>query len=398
MLLERHTAPLVNVSLAVDAGYAADSPEKAGAASLALDLLDDGTTTRDTFAIADELDALGAASRPAARSICRSCGCRRCRATCGPSLDALRRRRAAPVVPAGHGRAGEAAAAGADRPGEGDAHARRPCASCRRCSTAPATPTATRSAARASSARCRRSRATIWWRGIATGSIPRNATLIVTGDTTMAAVLPELERAFGVVDGRDRRPPSACSPCRATAGKRVYLIDRPGAPQSVIVAAHVSEPGGQPEDLAIDTVMRNFGGIATSRLNRNLRLDKHWSYGTQGVLQDARGQRPFIVHRAGADRQDEGVDRRGDEGASRRRRRAADPRRGVRQHHADADARAARPVGDAGVARGRGDPDRQLRLSGRLLLDLRARGCARSASRTWQPRRRSSSTPNARSG
>ena len=35
-------------------------PSKAGAASLALDLLDDGTTTRDTFRIADELDALGA--------------------------------------------------------------------------------------------------------------------------------------------------------------------------------------------------------------------------------------------------------------------------------------------------------------------------------------------------
>ncbi len=81
----------------------------------------------------------------------------------------------------------------------------------------------------------------------------------------------------------------------ATAGQRVYLVDRPGAPQSVIVAAHVSETGGQPEDLAIDTVMLNFGGIATSRLNRNLRLDKAWSYGTQGVLQNARGQRPFIV-------------------------------------------------------------------------------------------------------
>jgi zinc protease len=35
--------------------------------------------------------------------------------------------------------------------------------------------------------------------------------------------------------------------------------------------------------------------MATSRLNRNLRLDKSWSYGTQGVLNDARGQRPFIV-------------------------------------------------------------------------------------------------------
>ena len=41
--------------------------------------------------------------------------------------------------------------------------------------------------------------------------------------------------------------------------------------------------------------MRNFGGMATSRLNRNLRLDKHWSYGTNAVLADARGQRPFIV-------------------------------------------------------------------------------------------------------
>ena len=60
LLVERHTAPLVNVSLAVDAGFAADVPEKAGLASLTLDLMDDGTATRDTFAIVDELDRLGA--------------------------------------------------------------------------------------------------------------------------------------------------------------------------------------------------------------------------------------------------------------------------------------------------------------------------------------------------
>src|SRR5690606_22938555 len=38
-----------------------------------------------------------------------------------------------------------------------------------------------------------------------------------------------------------------------------------------------------------ETVMRNFGGMATSRLNRNLRLDKHWSYGSSGYISDARG-------------------------------------------------------------------------------------------------------------
>jgi zinc protease len=75
----------------------------------------------------------------------------------------------------------------------------------------------------------------------------------------------------------------------------VYLIDKPDAPQSVIFAAHLSETGGQPDDLAIETVLRNFGGIATSRLNRNLRLDKHWSYGVRGGLTDARGQRPFVI-------------------------------------------------------------------------------------------------------
>jgi zinc protease len=41
--------------------------------------------------------------------------------------------------------------------------------------------------------------------------------------------------------------------------------------------------------------MQNFGGMATSRLNRNLRLDNHWSYGTNGALISARGQRPFVV-------------------------------------------------------------------------------------------------------
>src|SRR6185436_14056168 len=81
----------------------------------------------------------------------------------------------------------------------------------------------------------------------------------------------------------------------ATKAGKVYLIDKPEATQSVIVAAHVSLPGGQQNEAAIETVMTNFGGMSTSRLNRNLRLDKHWSYGTSGQIANARGQRPLIV-------------------------------------------------------------------------------------------------------
>ncbi|MCA1732847.1 MAG: insulinase family protein, partial [Acidobacteria bacterium] len=111
---------------------------------------------------------------------------------------------------------------------------------------------------------------------------------------TMEALLPALERALAAWKGGEV-PRKKLDTAASTAGGRVYLIDKPGAPQSVIVAAHLSEPGGQPDELAIEAAMRNFGGMATSRLNRNLRLEKHWSYGAQGLLFGARGQRPLVV-------------------------------------------------------------------------------------------------------
>ena len=152
---------------------------------------------------------------------------------------------------------------------------------------------------------------------------PANATLIVTGDSRFPPSCPGSSGRSA--PGRPGQAPAKrIQPVPPTTAGRVYLIDKPGAPQSVIVAAHVSEPGGQAEDLAIETVMRNFGGMATSRLNRNLRLDKHWSYGTRAQLSTARGQRPFLVDRAGADGQDEGIDRRSHEGTARCRRGAAD--------------------------------------------------------------------------
>ena len=293
MLLERHSMPLVNVSLAVDAGYAADSAEKAGAASLALDLLDDGTATRDTFRIADELDALGARITTASSLDLSFVRLQALPRHLAPSLslfadvilnpsfpadmvELAKRRRLAQIA---QEQANPVPAVLRVVPallfGAGHAYGNP----------------LTGSGYEKTVSALMRDDLVKWHRA---WFHPNNATIIVTGDTTMAALLPELERAFSAWKPGPA-PSKQIQAVPATTGKRVFLIDRPGAPQSVIVAAHVSAAGGQPEDLAIDTVMRNFGGIATSRLNRNLRLDKHWSYGTTALLQDARGQRPFIV-------------------------------------------------------------------------------------------------------
>ena len=170
VLLERHATPIVNVALAVDAGYAADEPAKAGLAALALNLLDDGTSTRDAFRVVDELDALGA------RITTRSSLDLSVRAAAGAAgqpralAAAHGRRRAEPGVPGRSGRAREAPADLADRPGESRSADAWRCGSCRGCSTARRTPTPTRSPGPARSRRSSRSPATISCAGTGRGS------------------------------------------------------------------------------------------------------------------------------------------------------------------------------------------------------------------------------------
>lgn len=60
VLAERHAAPLVDFRLMVDAGYAADQFAAPGTASLAMNMLDEGTTDRTSLEISEELAMLGA--------------------------------------------------------------------------------------------------------------------------------------------------------------------------------------------------------------------------------------------------------------------------------------------------------------------------------------------------
>jgi zinc protease len=76
----------------------------------------------------------------------------------------------------------------------------------------------------------------------------------------------------------------------------VYLLDRPGSLQSVIIAGNVAPPKANPEEPAIETMGAVLGSDFGSRLNMNLREDKHWSYGAFSFIRDARGPRPFVAY------------------------------------------------------------------------------------------------------
>lgn len=109
---------------------------------------------------------------------------------------------------------------------------------------------------------------------------PDNATLIVTGDVTADLVLPLLESAFGSW----KRPadPITHAPIaggQQPTGRTIYLIDKPGAPQSQIRIGGVGVQRSTPDFFPLQVLNTVLGGSFTSRLNNNLREVHGYAYG-----------------------------------------------------------------------------------------------------------------------
>jgi zinc protease len=79
-------------------------------------------------------------------------------------------------------------------------------------------------------------------------------------------------------------------------GKRIFLIDKPESTQSVIFAGYLIAPYGQVSQPALNALNNILGGDFVSRLNMNLREDKHWSYGAGSFVLDAKAQRPYLAY------------------------------------------------------------------------------------------------------
>jgi zinc protease len=123
---------------------------------------------------------------------------------------------------------------------------------------------------------------------------PSNATLIIAGDTTMAEIKPKLEALLGKWSGGSA-PPLQVSTVKPPSKPAVYLIDKPDSPQSFILTGTLGPKAAAQQEVGIETMNNMFGGAFGSRLNMNLREDKHWSYGAGSALPQTRAQRPYIA-------------------------------------------------------------------------------------------------------
>ncbi|HET6804101.1 MAG TPA: pitrilysin family protein [Frateuria sp.] len=295
-LAERHEVPAVQVQLQFDAGYAADQGRKLGTSSFTMAMLDEGTRDLDSVEIAKREQRLGA-------MITSGCGLDACSAALNalddklqPSLalfaDIVRnpafrtadvnRLRGQWLARIAQEKSQPTGIALRTLPpllyGKGHAYA------------IPFTGSGTVQSITALDQQDMR-------RFMGDFIRPDNVQILVAGDTTLDRIIPQLNKVFGDwKPGTARVPAKNLAKVAPPAASRVYLIDRPGAQQSLILAGGLAPSTKAGNNLAIETMNGAFGGTFSSRLNMNLREDKHWAYGAYSFMPDALGQRPFLMY------------------------------------------------------------------------------------------------------
>lgn len=126
---------------------------------------------------------------------------------------------------------------------------------------------------------------------------PDNVKIYVVSDRPLSLMMPQLEAEFG-----QWAAPAATKgvkqfgeiPARLTAPK-VYLVNRPQSPQSVIMAGQITpvDPKGDTE--ALGAANDVLGGNFLSRINMELREAKGWSYGVRGSASLQEKAVPYII-------------------------------------------------------------------------------------------------------
>jgi zinc protease len=123
---------------------------------------------------------------------------------------------------------------------------------------------------------------------------PNHGTIVAVGDITMPELKTKLERAFASWKPGDT-PTKKVAEAASGPRRSVFILDRPGADQSYVLAGQLIAPKANPDEVPFQLFNDAFGGAFVSRINMNLREDKHWSYGSFSFPIDARGPRMWMV-------------------------------------------------------------------------------------------------------
>lgn len=294
VLAPRAGVPTVAMNMVFDAGYSADYTGKPGTATLAMNMMDEGTKTRNTLEINEQLQVLGASLGTGADLDASYVSMNTLKPSLDASLDLFADVILNPAFPKD----------------EFDRQKNQRLAQIQREKASPVSmaframpkiffgaghPYSTPGTGFEESVQNMTREDLVQYYN--TWIKPNNATLVVVGDISMEELLPKLEQRFNSWQkgNTPKKNIAAAKSANEIKGK-LYLMDRPEAQQSVVIAGHLIDPYGKISEIAKTTAINVLGGEFTSRVNMNLREDKHWSYGAFTFVNEAKGNRPLITY------------------------------------------------------------------------------------------------------
>lgn len=290
------TVPVTRVAMEFDAGTAADRADRLGAHTLMLNVLEEGTTTRDSLALAEAQERLGANISVGASTDRTTASLSAVTTNLDPSLtlfsDVVRnpafapaeveRMRAQRLAALANEKTQPGAIAARALPsliyGENSPYGR------------PFSGTGTEEVVSSLTRDDLVQEHATWIR-------PDNAQLFVVSDLPLAELTPKLEVAFG-----NWTAPSAPKGTKTFAGEppattaRIVLINRPQSPQSLIYGGQVLPVSGTDDNLTLNTANVVLGTDFLSRINADLRETKGWSYGVRGNINALEHRMPYIIN------------------------------------------------------------------------------------------------------
>jgi predicted Zn-dependent peptidase len=292
LLLAHHKTPTANFTLVLPAGSAADPPGMAGLAALTAAMLDEGTARHSALELADELDFLGA-------YIGAGCGWDATFVTLTTLTRHLERALALYA---------EVATAPAMKPQEWARVRKQRLDGLLAAGDQPNTLAAWAFDATVfglshpygfpaggnpdTVGRIDLDAVTGFY---ASRFRPAEASMVVVGDVSAEQVLPLLEKHLS---GWTGSAPAAVPPEPAARGDgvRITVVDKPGAGQSVLRCGHVGLPREHPDYFPVRVMNTVLGGFFASRINRNLRETRGFTYGAGSSFDFRRRAGPFVVY------------------------------------------------------------------------------------------------------
>jgi len=294
-LVEDHRLPLIDANLLIRSGWAADPTSKPATASLTAELLDEGTKTRTALQIADEIDRLGIqlgvgsgydASNVNLSSLTRNFDAGlalMADIVMNPTFpgDELERKRQEYLGRITQEMVQPAALAqrafNKELYGEGHPYAMPP--------SGAGTTSSVKAITQAD--------LVSFYKG---NYLPNNAAIVMGGDITLAEAQVKLERAFKNWKQGTVTPVIVAAP-KPPDKTTIYLVDKPGAAQSMVYVGHLGILPTSPDRLTCAVFNNALGGYGSSgRLYKNLREQKAYTYGIYSNFVWRNHVGPFVAN------------------------------------------------------------------------------------------------------